>query len=157
MPLPLVVIAGRPNVGKSTLFNRLVGRSQAIVSDEPGVTRDRLYGLAGSDRPFRLVDTGGLGGPEAPLVAGIERQANTAIEEADLVLLVVDAREGVTPLDQDLAQRVRRRNRPVLLVANKVDATAVEARLGELFSLGLGSPIAVSAEHGLGVEELFSE
>jgi GTP-binding protein len=156
MPLPLVAIVGAPNVGKSTLFNRLVGGRRAIVTDEPGVTRDRLYDeVRDVARPFRLVDTGGLmPGETAPLVREIERQAETALDEASVVLFVVDARAGATALDHDLAMALRRRGCRLLVVANKVDSARSATRVHELHELGLGLPWEISAEHGRGVDEL---
>jgi len=152
----LVAIVGAPNVGKSTLFNRLIGRRQAIVTDEPGVTRDRLYGrVARAPVAFDLVDTGGLTPRTAALYAReIERQAEAALGEASLVLLVVDARAGATAVDHELAGWLRRRGQPILLVANKVDVPARMPLVLELHELGLGEPLPVSAEHGLGIDEL---
>jgi GTP-binding protein len=156
MPLPLVAIVGAPNVGKSTLFNRLVGGRRAIVTDEPGVTRDRLYAeVRDAPRPFRLVDTGGMmPGERAPLARAIERQAEAALDEASVVLFVVDARAGATALDHDLASVLRRRGCRLLVVANKVDSARSVTRLHELHELGLGPPWEISAEHGRGVDEL---
>ncbi len=153
---PIIAIVGRPNVGKSSLFNRLVGRRRALVRDVPGVTRDRLYGQVEFERwRATVVDTGGFDpGSAEPLVEGMRRQILTAVDEADLVLMVVDAREGVTALDDDIARVLRRSGRPVVLVANKVDAAAQEPALGDLYRLGLGTPMAVSAEHGRGVSEM---
>jgi GTP-binding protein len=153
---PLVAIIGAPNVGKSTLFNRLIGGRRAIVTDEPGVTRDRLYGVvARGPRPFRVVDTGGLAADgSAPFARQVERQAEAALREASLVLLVVDARAGATAVDRELAARLRRRSTPVLLVASKVDTPALEPLIHELYELGLGEPVPVSAEHGLGISRL---
>jgi len=157
--LPLVVIVGAPNVGKSTLFNRLVGRRRAIVTDEPGVTRDRLFGeVRSGSPPFAIVDTGGLTpGEDTPFAREIEQQAEIALADAAVILLVVDARAGATGLDLDLAQMLRRRSQPLLLVANKVDAESSRTHLQELHRLGLGEPLAVSAEHGRGVGELLEQ
>jgi len=156
MKLPLVAIVGAPNVGKSTLFNRLIGRRQSIVTDEPGVTRDRIYGTVEDVRTsFRLVDTGGLTPRvEAAYAREIEQQADAALDEAALVLFVVDARAGITALDRELASMLRRRSSPLILVANKVDSEAIEQEALALHELGLGSPFAVSAEHALGVDDL---
>jgi GTP-binding protein len=153
---PLIAIVGAPNVGKSTLFNRLVGRRSAIVTDEPGVTRDRLYGsVRGARRPFRVVDTGGLTpGLDLPFAREIEHQADLALREAAGVLHVVDARAGASALDRELAARFRRRGIPVRLVANKIDAPSLEPLVHELHVLGLGEPIAISAEHGEGIADL---
>ena len=156
MELPLVAIVGAPNVGKSTLFNRLVGRRQAIVSNEPGVTRDRIDGeVRDTSRPFRLVDTGGLSlSKEALFAREIEQQANVVLAEATAILFVVDARAGATALDQELATIFLRRGLRPLLVGNKVDSASTRTRVAELHTLGLGEPIEVSAEHGTGVDDL---
>jgi len=153
---PIIAIVGRPNVGKSTLFNRLIGRRQAIVRDVPGVTRDRLYGPVTFERwQATAVDTGGFDPSSAePLIEGVRRQVLAAVDEADLVLFVVDARAGATPLDLEIARLLRRADRPVLLVANKVEGPLQEAVLGELYRLGFGDPSPVSAEHGRGAAEL---
>ena len=153
---PVIAIVGRPNVGKSTLFNRLVGRRQALVRDVPGVTRDRLYGQVSFERwQATLIDTGGFDPSSAePLIEGVRRQVLTAVEEADLVLFVVDAREGLTALDEEIAQSLRRAGRPVIVAANKVDGPAPPGVLAELWRLGFGEPVAVSAEHGRGAAEL---
>jgi GTPase len=153
---PIIAVVGRPNVGKSTLFNRLIGRRRALVRDIPGVTRDRLYGQVSYERwQATVIDTGGFDpGATEPLVAGVRRQILTALDEADLVVFVVDARAGVTALDEEIAQLLRRSGRSVVLVANKVDAAGQEPALAELYALGFGDPIPVSAEHGRGVAEM---
>jgi len=153
---PTLAIVGRPNVGKSSLFNRLVGRRQAIVRDVPGVTRDRLYGRVEFERwQATVIDTGGFDPSSVePLVEGVRRHVLTAVEEADVILFVVDAREGATGLDTEIAEILRRSGRPVVLIANKVDAGGQEAALGELYRLGFGEPSAVSAEHARGVAEM---
>jgi len=153
---PVIAIVGRPNVGKSTLFNRLVGRRQALVRDIPGVTRDRLYGQVSFERwQATIVDTGGFDpSSEEPLIEGVRRQVLAAVEEADLVLFVVDGRTGATGLDTEIARVLRRARRPVLLVANKVDAGGQESALADLYRLGFGDPMPVSAEHGRGVAEM---
>ncbi len=159
MTLPKVVIVGAPNVGKSTLFNRLLGRRRAIVTDHPGMTRDRLEGTVAAEAVrFVLVDTGGLTpGLELPYADEIERQVALALAEAALVLFVVDVRAGTTPLDLELADRLRRRRRPLLLVANKADTEGLVAQAAEFHALGLGAPFPVAAEHGRGVPELVAE
>ena len=156
MSAPLVAIVGAPNVGKSTLFNRLVRERRAIVTDEPGVTRDRLYGeLELGGRRIRIVDTGGLApGLEQPFAEEIARQAERAMDEASCLLLVVDGRAGATALDRELAAHLRRRGVPIVLVANKLDTPSLAALAHELFDLGLGEPQPVSAEHGLGIDAL---
>ena len=153
---PVVAIVGRPNVGKSTLFNRLVGRRQSLVRDVPGVTRDRLYGPVSFERwQATAVDTGGFDPLSTePLIEAVRRQVDAAIAEADVVLFVVDAREGATALDLEIAGLLRRAGRPVVLVANKVESDAQAGAVGELFALGAGEPVPVSAEHGRGVAEL---
>jgi GTPase len=152
---PVVAIVGRPNVGKSTLLNRIVGRRAAIVEERPGVTRDRKDVDADwLGRPFRLVDTGGwmVGGSD--LDAKVSQQAERAIAEADVVLLVVDVTTGTTEEDSRVAELLRRRGKPTLLVANKVDDVSREGMVWELLSLGLGDPYPVSALHGRGTGDL---
>ncbi len=153
---PTVAIVGRPNVGKSALFNRLLGRRQAIVSDIPGVTRDRLEARSEwAGREFVLVDTGGLvPGDSEPLAVQVRHQAERAIHEAEAVLFVVDASAGMTAQDAEIADVLRRSRHPVMVVANKVDAPALEPAVHEFHALGLGEPLAVSATHGLGIGDL---
>lgn len=156
--LPVVAVVGRPNVGKSTLFNRLVGRRQAIVSDMPGVTRDRKEGEALlRGRRVKLIDTAGLeeSAPET-LFGRMRASSEQGIEQADLVLFCVDARSGITPADEHFAGWIRRHNRPVLLVANKAEGRAGGQGAYDAYSLGLGTPLAVSAEHGEGMADLMS-
>ncbi len=154
---PVVAIVGRPNVGKSTLFNRLVGRRQAIVDDTPGVTRDRREGLARlADLSFRVVDTAGFEDARGDVLAArVQRQTAAALEEADVVLFVVDVRAGVTPLDRTFAGLLRRGGRPVVLLANKCEGRAAAAGVAETFELGLGPAIPISAEHGDGLALLY--
>jgi GTP-binding protein len=157
--LPLVVIAGRPNVGKSTLFNRLIGKNKALTHDRPGVTRDRIYGEARKGGiPFALVDTGGLlPDAEGKIEKEILLQAQEAIESADLVLLVVDGREGINPLDEQLADMLRQSNRPVHLVVNKVDGLEKKDVLAsEFYALGFDLT-PVSAAHGHNISELLED
>lgn len=155
-PMPLVAIIGRPNVGKSTLFNRLVGSRRSIVGDLPGITRDRIYGDATwQERMFRLVDTGGIvPDDEALIPANIFRQARAAIDEASLLLLMVDVRAGISPLDEELAQRLRSLGKPVFVVANKADTARVADHAGEFHQFGYDDVFPVSAEHGNGTAEL---
>jgi GTPase len=157
--LPLVVIVGRPNVGKSTLFNRLVGRRAALVADTPGVTRDRKEAEAlVRGRRVRLVDTAGLEeAAPASLAARIRSLAAAAVAQADLVLFVVDARAGLTSADRHFAQWLRRQDRPLLLIANKAEGRGSEISLLDAYELGLGEPLAVSAEHGEGISALMAE
>ena len=152
-----VAIMGRPNVGKSTLFNRLVGRKIALVDDQPGVTRDRREGEAQiGDLKFRVFDTAGLDDAKKDtLEARMSAQAETAVSEADLVFFVIDARAGVTPMDREFAERVRRRGKPVVLVANKAESRAAQPGLMESFELGFGEPLPISAEHGEGMDLLY--
>ena len=151
-----VAIVGRPNVGKSTLFNRLVGRKIALVDDTPGVTRDRrVHAARLQDLRFDVIDTAGLEAAAAPSLEGRMRaQTEMAIDEADLVLFMVDARSGILPDDQTFAEVVRRKGKPVIIVSNKTEGRGSEAGVLDAYSLGLGEPIAISAEHGLGMSDL---
>ncbi|MFZ5618965.1 MAG: ribosome biogenesis GTPase Der [Pseudomonadota bacterium] len=151
-----IAIVGRPNVGKSTLFNRLVGKKLAIVDDTPGVTRDRREGDANLGGLFFIaIDTPGLEeAPEAALEGRMRQQTEKAIEEAAASVFVIDARAGVTPLDQRFAQMLRESGKPVIVVANKAESAAADAGVLDAWSLGLGEPIALSAEHGQGFGEL---
>jgi GTP-binding protein len=154
--LPLVAIVGRPNVGKSTLFNRLTGQRRAIVGDEPGITRDRIYGEAEwLGRRFSIVDTGGIvPDDDAVIPANILKQAEAAIREAQALVWVVDARSGATPLDEELARLLRSTGKRVLVAANKADAERVEAHAGEFYRFGFDEVFPVSAEQGNGLGEL---
>ncbi|MFN0084508.1 MAG: ribosome biogenesis GTPase Der [Blastocatellia bacterium] len=154
--IPLVAIIGRPNVGKSTLFNRLIGSRRSIVGDLPGITRDRIYGEAvWQEQVFRVVDTGGIvPDDDAVIPANIFRQARTAIEEASLLLFVVDVRDGVSPLDEELAQIMRSLDKPVFIIANKSDTARVADHAGEFHRFGYDEVFPVSAEHGLGMGDL---
>src|ERR1700759_991164 len=157
--LPVVVIAGRPNVGKSTLFNRLAGRRIALVADTPGVTRDSKDAEAQlRGRMVRLIDTAGLEESAPETLAGRMRSGSaSAVAQADLVLFVLDARAGVTPADAHFAQWLRRQGKPVLLVANKAEGRTATSSLLDAYSLGLGDPVGVSAEHGEGESDLMAE
>jgi len=154
-PLPSIVIVGRPNVGKSTLFNRLTGTRRSIVTNEPGITRDRIYGTANwSGRSFEAVDTGGIiPGEKAFIPREILRQAHVAIEAAAHIVLVVDSRAGVTPLDAELARLLRATGRPLVIAANKVDTPAQAAAAAPFYELA-SDVFPISAEHGLGVDDL---
>ncbi len=151
-----VAIVGRPNVGKSTLFNRLVGKRLALVHDEPGVTWDRREGEGHLfDLSFRVIDTAGFeDARNGSLKARMRAQIERALEDADVALLLIDARVGITPMDEVFAQVLRERGRPVVLVANKCEGRQGEAGLLEAYSLGLGEPVSLSAEHGLGLPDL---
>jgi GTPase len=157
--LPTVAIVGRPNVGKSTLFNRLVGRKLALVDDRPGVTRDRREGeasLIGLD--FRVIDTAGYEDEDpASLPGRMRRQTEAAVAEADVALFLIDARAGITPLDEEIGRWLRAADTPVVLAANKAEGRAGDSGLLDAYSLGLGEPVAISAEHGEGVGDLFDE
>ena len=157
MPIPTVAIVGRPNVGKSTLFNRLVGKRLALVDDQPGVTRDRREGdarLLGLE--FRVIDTAGFEDEDAHTLPGrMRQQTEAAVREADAALFLIDGREGVTPLDEEIARWLRVETTPVVVVANKAEGRAAEAGILDSYRLGLGDPIAISAEHGEGVADLF--
>jgi GTP-binding protein len=157
--LPVVVIAGRPNVGKSTLFNRLAGRRIALIADTPGVTRDRKEAEAQlRGRMVKLIDTAGLEEAAPETLAGRMRAGSaSAVAQADLVLFVLDARAGVTPADEHFGQWLRRQGKPVLLVANKAEGRTATSSILDAYSLGLGDPVGVSAEHGEGVADLMSE
>lgn len=153
-----LAIVGRPNVGKSTLFNRLAGKKLAIVDDTPGVTRDRreAQGRLG-DLDFTLIDTAGFEDTtDASLEARMRAQTEAAIAEADIIVFLIDARVGVTPLDESFAALLRRADKPVVLAANKAESKAGEAGVNEAYALGLGEPVALSAEHGVGMSELFA-
>ena len=165
---PLVAIVGRPNVGKSTFFNRMIGEYLAIVEDMPGTTRDRLYGDTDwNGREFTLIDTGGLElGTEIPvgqvglhgqpgdLMDHVMAQAHLAIEEADVIVFMVDARSGITSADEDVAHLLRRTKKPVILAANKADNASRRLDAVEFYSLGMGEPIVVSSIQGIGTGDL---
>jgi GTP-binding protein len=157
MPIPTVAIVGRPNVGKSTLFNRLVGKRVALVDDRPGVTRDRREGeanLLGLD--FRVIDTAGFEDEDAATLPGrMRRQTEAAVGDADAALFMVDARNGITPLDEEIGRWLRAETTPVIVVANKAEGNAGESGILDAYRLGLGEPVAISAEHGEGIADLF--
>ena len=154
--LPLIAIVGRPNVGKSTLFNRLIGQRRAIVGDEPGITRDRIYGEGDwRTHRFAIVDTGGIvPDDDAAIPSNIFRQAGVAIDEAQALVWVVDTRKGITPLDEELAQLLRATGKPVLVAANKTDTTSLETEAADFHRFGFDEVFPVSAEHGNGIGEL---
>jgi len=152
----LVAIVGRPNVGKSTLFNRLIGERRSIVGDEPGITRDRIYGQVDwTGERFSLIDTGGIiPDDDAVIPANILKQANVAIDEARLLVWVVDARKGVTQLDEELASLLRSTGKPVFVAANKTDSSKLESEATEFYQFGFEEVFPISAEQGIGVGEL---
>ena len=155
--LPVVALVGRPNVGKSTLFNRLTRSRNALVADYPGLTRDRQYGQAlVEEHPFIVIDTGGIHGNEEGIDALMAEQSLMAIEEADAVLFMVDARAGLTAADQGLASYLRKQNKKVFLVANKVDGIDADSAVSEFYSLGLEEVHKIAAAHGRGVTQLLT-
>ncbi|HEX8960468.1 MAG TPA: ribosome biogenesis GTPase Der [Geobacteraceae bacterium] len=156
---PIVAIVGRPNVGKSTLFNRIIGRRKAMVDDQPGVTRDRNYGSVDRfDVPFILIDTGGFE-PETSdrLLQQMREQSQLAMEEADVILFVMDGRDGLTPADVEVAEMLRRVDKPVFYLVNKIDGEKLEAGIGDFYGLGVENLFAVSAEHNRGIGDLMEE
>ncbi len=158
MSLGVVAIVGSPNVGKSTIFNRIVGRRRAIVDDQPGVTRDRLYETAEwLDREFRLVDTGGIEIENRPFQEQIRVQTQLAMDEADVIIFVADGKKGVTKDDRFVAKMLYKFNKPVILAVNKIDNQDMLTNLGEFYSLGLGEPIATSGEHGIGIGDILDK
>ncbi|HWS30297.1 MAG TPA: ribosome biogenesis GTPase Der [Clostridia bacterium] len=159
MSRPIVAVVGRPNVGKSTFFNKIVGRRIAIVEDTPGVTRDRIYGDAQwLTHDFTLIDTGGIEPKKDDIIsAQMRRQAELAIETADVILFLVDGREGITAADEDVAELLRRSKKPVVLAVNKVDNQKFEDSAYDFYSLGIGEPFTISAEQGLGLGDILDE
>jgi GTPase len=157
--LPILAIVGRPNVGKSTLFNRVVGERKAIVHDLPGVTRDRNYGIAQwSDKKFMLVDTGGLDTEaEDGLGERVQEQSRSAISEADVILVLLDGKAGLSPNDREAIKQLRRVNKPVFFAVNKLDTLKKQDNLYEFYSLGLERLYPLSAEHGVGLSEIMTE
>ena len=157
MPLPTVAIIGRPNVGKSTLFNRLVGKRLALVDDQPGVTRDRREGEANLlGLEFRIFDTAGYEDEDAATLPGrMRQQTEAAVHDADVALFMIDARAGITPLDEEISRWLRSTDRPIILVANKAEGRAGETGVIEAMALGFGDPVQLSAEHGEGIADLF--
>lgn len=155
MEIPVVAIVGRPNVGKSTLFNRMVGERLSIVEDYEGVTRDRIYATASwLGREFRLIDTGGIDMSDEPLMQQIKYQAEIAMEEADVILFVVGSREGVTDADEAIAHYLHRSDKPVVLAVNKADNPEQRATAYEFYSLGHGDPYPISSTHGTGTGDM---
>jgi len=156
--LPVIALVGRPNVGKSTLFNRLTRSRDALVADQPGLTRDRKYGVGRlGDHPYVVVDTGGISGDREGVDVLMERQVQLAIGEADLVLFILDARDGLTAADQVIAEGLRRTGKPITAVVNKTDGLNYDAVAGDFFALGLGEPVPIAAAHGRGVHALIDQ
>ena len=157
MARAVVAIVGSPNVGKSTIFNRIIGDKRAIVDDEAGITRDRLYGAANwLGKSFTLIDTGGIEIANRPFQEQIRMQANIAIEEADIILFVVDGKVGITSDDHMVAKLLRKIKKPILLLVNKIDEGLQAANAAEFYSLGLGEPIPVSGSHGVGIGDVLN-
>jgi GTPase len=153
--LPVVAIVGRPNCGKSTIFNRMVGERVSIVEDTPGVTRDRIYGKSEwLGRGFNIIDTGGIEIGDAPFLTQIKEQAEIAIEEADVIVFVVNGRDGITSDDEYVANMLYKSNKEVILAVNKIDDVQFKDQIYEFYSLGLGDPIAISSLHGIGFGDL---
>lgn len=158
MPLPVVAIIGQPNVGKSTLFNRIINERVAIVEDKPGVTRDRNYARASwMGHQFSIIDTGGITWENSTIDEEIRAQAEIAIEEADVIVMIADASKGVTDLDERIARLLYRSKKPVLLGINKADNPEQRADIYDFYSLGLGEPIPVSGAHGTGLGDLLDK
>ena len=154
----ILAIVGRPNVGKSTVFNRLIGERKSIVEDTPGVTRDRIYGtVEWLTREFQLIDTGGIQIEDQPFQQEIQMQVEIAIEEADCILFLVNGRDGVTSDDQFIARMLQRSNKPIILVVNKIDDHSLSYNLYDFYSLGVGDPIAVSGVHGIGIGDILDK
>jgi len=153
--LPVIALLGRPNVGKSTLFNQLTRSRDALVADTPGLTRDRHYGIGRlGPGPYVVIDTGGMGESERPIETLMEQQSLRALEEADVAIFVVDGRQGLTPADQTLAQAFRKQNKPVILAVNKTEGQSRDSVTAEFHSLALGAPHAISAVKGRGIEAM---
>ena len=158
MAIGIVAIIGSPNVGKSTIFNRIVGRRRAIVDDEPGITRDRLYENAEwLDRQFRLIDTGGIEITNRPFQEQIRIQAQLAIDEADVILFVVDGKKGLSDDDRMVAKLLYKCKKPIILAVNKIDNNTMIANASEFYALGLGEPIPTSGEHGIGIGDILDK
>jgi GTP-binding protein len=159
MARPIVAIVGRPNVGKSTIFNRIIGDRLAIVEDKPGVTRDRIYGIGEwLNNEFSIIDTGGIElDGEDEILKSVRVQAELAVEEADVIVFMVDAKAGVTPADHEVAQLLFRAQKPILLVVNKVDNLQRQEDIYEFYELGFGEPIGISGSHGLGLGDFLDE
>lgn len=158
MPKPVIAIVGRPNVGKSTIFNRIVGERVSIVEDIPGVTRDRIYS-AGEwlNHEFNIIDTGGIDIGDEPFLTQIRQQAEVAIDEADVIIFMTNGRDGVTAADEEVAKILYRSNKPVVLAVNKVDNPEMRSDIYDFYALGFGEPFSISGTHGLGLGDLLDE
>jgi GTP-binding protein len=155
MPKPVVAIVGRPNVGKSTIFNRIVGERISIVEDIPGITRDRIYSSGEwINQEFNIIDTGGIEIGDAPFLAEIRQQAEVAIDEADVIIFMVNGREGVTSADEEVAKILYRSDKPVVLAVNKIDNPEMRNDIFDFYALGFGEPMPISGSHGLGLGDL---
>jgi len=158
VPKPVVAIVGRPNVGKSTIFNRIVGERVSIVEDIPGVTRDRIYSSAEwLTYQFNIIDTGGIEIGDEPFLAQIRHQAEIAIDEADVIIFITNGREGLTPADEEVAKILYRSNKPVVLAVNKIDNPDMRENIFDFYSLGFGDPFPISGSHGIGLGDLLDE
>lgn len=155
MSLPVVALIGSPNVGKSTIFNRIIGQRRSIIDDQPGVTRDRLYETTSwLGKEFRLIDTGGIEAANRPFQEQIRIQAQLAIDEADVIVFLCDSRRGVSNDDRLIAKMLYKCNKPIILAVNKIDNNNLALSISEFYSLGLGEPIPVSGEHGIGIGDI---
>ncbi|EOC8727330.1 ribosome biogenesis GTPase Der, partial [Listeria monocytogenes] len=155
MAKPVVAIVGRPNVGKSTIFNRIVGERVSIVEDVPGVTRDRIYNSAEwLGKEFNIIDTGGIDLSDEPFLEQIRAQAEIAIDEADVIIFITNGREGVTDADEQVAKILYRSNKPIVLAINKVDNPEMRDQIYDFYSLGFGEPYPISGSHGLGLGDM---
>lgn len=155
MSLPVVALIGSPNVGKSTIFNRIIGQRRSIIDDQPGVTRDRLYETTSwLGKEFRLIDTGGIEAANRPFQEQIRIQAQLAIDEADVIVFLCDSRRGVSNDDRLIAKMLYKCNKPIILAINKIDNNNLALSISEFYSLGLGEPIPVSGEHGIGIGDI---
>lgn len=158
MPLGIVALVGSPNAGKSTIFNRIVGERKAIVEDEPGITRDRLYGKAHwLTKDFTIIDTGGIEINNAPFQAEIRAQVQIALREADLIVFVTDGKKGLSGDDELIAKMLYKSDKPVIVAANKIDNISQISNIADFYALGLGEPIAVSGAHGIGIGDLLDK
>ena len=154
----IAAIVGRPNVGKSTIFNRMIGERKSIVEDTPGVTRDRIYGkVEWLTQEFRLIDTGGIQLADQPFQEEIRMQVEIAVDEADVIIFVVNGKEGITNDDEFIARMLQRSEKPVILAVNKVDNAEMQANIYEFYNLGIGDPIAISGVHGIGIGDILDE